>query len=141
MSAAELSAVATILDEQYEDFRAMHGISMNQRNCLVRSDLPGLNDGFDQMHACMGRIRLRESRLPLNWQGIDAPEVVSRRAALSRIIGELDRVRQSNEQSVRDLLQETRSDLKRCQVGQKAVKSYLSPAVNPQNARFYDGRR
>ncbi len=136
------SEVVAILDAQYDDYRAMLDIGSHQRNCLSRSDLPGLDDSFRQMHTCMDRIRLRNSRLPQHWQETADPVIAERRSHLRQIIGELDRIRQLNEQSVMDLLQETRSDLKRSQRGHKAVKNYLThKGVPPQEARFYDGRR
>ena len=141
MSVSDDNAIAAILDAQYEDYQAMKSIGLKQRNCLAHSDLTGLDDSFRQMHACMERIRLRESRLPPRWQALDDPAIATQRAALLQIIGELDQVRLANEQSVRDLLQETKSELRRCQSGKRAVKSYLVPATTPQSARFYDGRR
>ncbi len=136
------SEVATILDAQYDDYRAMMDIGAYQRNCLSRSDLPGLDDSFKQMHACMDRIRLRDSRLPQHWRETADPVIAERCSRLRQIIGELDRIRQLNEQSVRDLLQETRLELKHSQRGHKAVKNYLSHnGMPPQEARFYDGLR
>lgn len=142
MTDTNYSQVVAILDAQYKDYRAMFDIGSHQRNCLSRSDLSGLDDSFTQIHACMDRIRLRDSSLPQYWQEIADPVITGRRSHLRQIIGELDRIRQLNEQSVRDLLQETRLDLKRSQRGHKAVKNYLShKGVPPQEARFYDGCR
>jgi len=142
MTDSNYSEVVAILDAQYDDYRAMFDIGSHQSNCLSRSDLTGLDDSFRKMHSCMDRIRLRDSRLPQHWQETADPLIAERRSHLRQIIGELDRIRQLNEQSVKDLLQETRLDLKRSQRGHKAVKNYLShKGVPPQEARFYDGVR
>jgi hypothetical protein len=139
MKSIDHNEIAALLDAQYDDYRAMLDIGTRQRNCLSRSELPGLDDSFKQMHACMDRIRMRDSRLPQHWQETADPLIEERRSSLRQIIGELDRVRLHNEQSVRDLLRETRLDLKRSQRGHRAVKNYLSHNGRRQDARFYDG--
>tara|TARA_B100000686_G_C16590515_1_gene863075 strand:+ start:168 stop:602 length:435 start_codon:yes stop_codon:yes gene_type:complete len=144
MTESDHSELASILDAQYDDYQAMMDIGHRQRNCLSRNDLPELDDSFTQMQACMDRIHMRDSSLPHNWQQVADPAIVERRADLRQIIGELDRIRQLNEESVRNLLEDTKRDLKRSQSGHRAVRNYLSHnsgAVQVHDARFYDGRK
>ena len=144
MTESDHSKLSSILDAQYDDYKVMMDIGRHQRNFISRSDLPALDDSFTQMQTCMDRIRMRDSSLPHDWQKMADPAIVQRRADLRQIIGELDRIRQLNEQSVRNLLEETKRDLKRSQSGHRAVRNYLSHnsgAVQVHDARFYDGRK
>lgn len=141
MTTADHGEIAAILDEQFDDYRAMRTMGIRQRNFLSCNDLDGLDDSFRKLRSCMDRIRLRESQLPVQWQEVADPGIDKRRADLRQIIGELDQIRLVIEQSVRDLLQETRVDLKRCHSGRKAVKNYLTPSGGPLDARFYDVRQ
>ena len=63
MTDTDHSEVLAMLNAQYDDYQAMIDIGSNQRNFLSHRDLPELNDSFKKMHACMDRIRLRDSRL------------------------------------------------------------------------------
>ena len=141
MSAADRGEIAAILDAQYDDYQAMLTLGSKQKNAFSRNDLSGLDDNFQQLRLCMNRIRLRETHLPTRWQDDPDPAIAGRCADLRRIIGELDQIRQVNERSVRDQLQQTRLDLKQSQSGQKAVRNYLSHRGSIQGPRFYDGRR
>ena len=141
MSAADRGEIGAILDAQYDDYQAMLALGVQQENSFSRNDLSDLDDNFQQLRLCMNRIRLRETQLPTRWQDDADPTIAGRCVGLRRIIGELDRIRQVNEQSVRDQMQQTRLDLKQSQSGKKAVRNYLSHSGSIQGPRFYDGRR
>ena len=137
----EMEKALEILDQHYEDYRAMYRVGLEQRDCIAREDLSGLEVSFERMHRLTDRIRRRQAGMPeLGPGGGAAPgELQQRHQNLRHIIGELQEVRQSNERAVKRLLQRTRDELRQFGKGQRAARGYRRTRV--QDARFFDGTR
>ena len=130
-----------LLEHQYQDYRAMYRVSLDQRAFLAREDVSGLQATFHQMHDIMGRIRLRQSEVPPSLPEAEAilPEVAERSGAIRQLIRDLLAIRRDNEGSVRRLMDRARAELKQFQQGRQASRVYQSHTVT--EARFYDDRR
>ena len=127
-----------ILDEQYRAYRDMYRVGLQQKACIEREDLTGLDASFERMHRLMGRIRLGQAEV--GDSGTSAsPEVRQRREALRHIVRELGTLNQANQTGVRDLLDRTRKELQHFGKGRRAAKGYRD--TRSRDARFFDGTR
>ncbi len=131
-----------LLDQQYDDYKAMYSASLSQRSCIAREDVDGLQACFHRMRAIMDRIRLRQAALPGPALAASAAseEVVERTEAIRHLIGDLQAVREGNEASVRRLMERTRGELEQFQRGRRATRGYATQKP-VEKARFYDLRR
>jgi len=133
----ELEKTLEILDQQYGDYRAMRTLGMEQRACLEREDLAGLEASFVRIQSLMDRIRLHQEALPaLDKQ---QPDIRHRCDKLKSIILEIQDLRQFNQRSAQRLLEGTRDEMRQMGKGRRARQGYQSAQVN--QARLFDGRR
>ena len=137
----EMEKALELLDQHYEDYRAMYRVSLEQCDCIEREDLSGLEVSFERLHRLMDQIRRRQAGMPElgPCEGAAQKELQQRHQNLRHIIGELQEVRQGNERAVRHLLQRTRDELRQFGKGQRAARGYRRTRV--QDARFFDGTR
>lgn len=132
--------VAQVIDRQYEAYKSMYQVGLEQRSCIAGEDLAGLDDSFARLHRLMDRIRLRQAELDELCPGGSFPaELGERRQALRLIVLELQDLRRVNEKALRGLLDRAREDLKQVQQGRRAVRGYGLAQVH--QARFFDGTR
>lgn len=133
----ELENTLEILDRQYGDYRAMRTLGMEQRACLEREDLAGLEASFVRIQRLMDRIRLRQTELlALDKQH---PEIRQRCDKLKNIILEIQDLRQFNQRSAQRLLEDTREEMRQLGKGRRARRGYQNAQVN--QARLFDGTR
>jgi hypothetical protein len=128
-----------VFDRQYEDYRSMYQLGLEQRSCIAGEDLAGLDASFGRMHRVMDRIRLRQTDLDELCSGGVPAGVAERREALRTIVVELQELRRVNERAVRQLQGRTREELKQVQQGRRAARGYRHSKV--EQARFFDGTR
>jgi hypothetical protein len=134
------AALEDVLDRQYEDYRSMYQMGLEQRSCIAGEDLAGLDASLGRMHPLMDRIRLRQAQCDALFPRGGVPDAVARkREALRLIVVELQELRRVNERAVRRLLERTREELRQVQQGRRAVRGYRQRPSEP--ARFYDGTR
>ena len=126
-----------ILDQQYADYQAMLALGLEQRTCIQRGDLDGLEPSFVRIHSLMKRIRLRQ----LGFPGIDPehPEIASRCDKLRGIILEIQGLRKENQDSIQRLMVKTREELRRLGNGRRVARGYQNARV--AQARLFDGTR
>lgn len=126
-----------IMDQQYADYQAMLALGLEQRTCIQKGDLAGLEPSFVRMHGLMKRIRLRQ----LGLQGFDPghPEMASRCDKLRDIVLEIQDLRKDNQNSIQRLMEKTRQELRKLDNGRRATRGYQSARV--VQARLFDGTR
>jgi|SaaInl7_200m_RNA_FD_contig_101_211035_length_3304_multi_7_in_0_out_0_2 hypothetical protein len=137
MAMREFEKTLEILDRQYGDYRAMRTLGMEQRACLERDDLAGLEASFVRIQRLMDRIRLRQTELPVLDK--QHPEIRQRCDKLKTIILEIQDLRQFNQRSAQRLLEDTREEMRQLGKGRRARRGYQSAQVN--QARLFDGTR
>ena len=121
------------LERQLKAYRAMYQIGLEQRDCIARSDIEGLNQTFDPMRRLMDQIRLEQEDGPNNLADGDGQR------ALREIIGRIQGLHDDNEKAVRRLMGQTRTQLKAFQQGRRRVQSYGPQAL--AEARFVDSQQ
>ena len=136
---AQSAELVALLEAQREDYQAMYAAGLAQRESLARDDMSGVHAALARANALMGRIRLRQARLPANLGSNSEPDVGERTRALRDAILRVERLRQSNEDAVRLQLQETRDEIRRSGRGRKVARGYRGRQV--EGARFFDRRR
>ncbi len=127
-----------ILDEQYRAYRDMYRVSLEQRACIQREDLAGLDASFERMHRLMDQIRMRQADVGDGNTSASA-EVRQRREALQHIVRELSTLNQANQTGVRELLDRTRGELQHVGKGRRAARGYRD--TRARDAQFFDGTR
>ncbi|MEW6749553.1 MAG: hypothetical protein AB1505_01065 [Candidatus Latescibacterota bacterium] len=134
---ASAPEVLQLLDQQLEDYQALHALAVEQRACLEGEDLSQLQQVFARAHRLMERIGSRQGRLG----GMDRTEgaVQERLARLRQAIEEVEAARQAGEGTARRMLARTRDELHRLGRGQRAARGYQAAPV--ARARLYDGVR
>lgn len=132
-------SLIALLDEERQDYLAMHAAGLEQRACLDRDDMAGVSAALARANTLMGRIRLRRARLPGDLAARSEPQVVQRTSAIRDAIVQVEELRRANQRTVERLLEETRGDLHRTTRGHKAGRGYRETRVN--EARFIDGRQ
>ena len=130
-----------LLDQQFDDYKAMYSASVSQRACIAREDVDGLQASVDRIRVIMDRIRLRQVAL----QGPEVAsaasgEVVERTEAIRHLIGDLQAIREDNEGSVRRLMERSREEFEQFQQSRRATRGYATKRA-VEEARFYDLRR
>jgi len=133
----ELEKTLEFLDQQCSDYRAMYQLSLDQRACIEREDLPALQTLFARTHRLMDRIRLRQAQLP-TLEGRH-PEVEQRYETLRDLLVDLQELRQFNQQAAQRLLERAREEIRRFGKGRRAVRGYQNAQVG--QARLFDGTR
>ena len=126
-----------MLDQQCGDYRAMYAIGIEQRDCIEREDLAGLEKAFARMQELMDRVRLRQQRMPDPRGG--GPEVRARVEIMRNLLYELEGVRHNTQQTAEKLLVETRGEMRQMGKGRQAFRGYQ--AAGPGKSRLYDGTR
>ncbi|MEE3259908.1 MAG: hypothetical protein VX293_11920 [Candidatus Latescibacterota bacterium] len=129
--------ILEMLDQQCGDYRAMYAVGLEQRDCIEREDLPGLESAFARMQELMDRVRLRQLRMPDSRDG--GPEAVAKIDALRHLLHELEGVRHCAQAGAEKLLAETRNEMRQMGKGQRAYRGYRS--AGPGQSRLYDGIR
>ena len=116
----------------------MYQVSLEQRDCIQREDLSGLDASYQRMHRLMDQIRLRQAQVD---EGAEAPppEARQRREALRHIVRELSELNQANQNGVRHLLDRTRQELRNFGKGRRAARGYRD--TRTRDAQFFDGTR
>jgi hypothetical protein len=137
MAMRELEKTLELLGRQYGDYRAMRTLGMEQRACLERDDLAGLEASFVRIQKLMDRIRLRQTELPVLDK--QHPEIRQQCDKLKTIILEIQDLRQFNQRSAQRLLEDTREEMRQLGKGRRARRGYQSAQVN--QARLFDGTR
>ena len=141
MSATPYSTdeLAALLDEERDDYCAMHAAGLEQRACLDRDDMAGVSAALARANTLMGRIRLRRARLPGDLATRSEQQLVLRTNAIRDAIVRVEELRRANQRTVERLLVETRGDLHRASRGNKVARGYRETRVD--EARFFDGRQ
>ena len=134
----KLERTLELLDQQCGDYRAMYRLSLEQRVCLEREDLPALQTSFARTHWLMDQIRLRQAQLP-TLEG-DHPEVEQRFETMRCLLVDLQELREFNQRAAQRLLEQTRGEMRRLDKGRRAVRGYQNGA-SPAQARLFDGTR
>lgn len=133
----EIEKTLAILDQQCGDYRAMYQISLEQRGCIEREDVAGLEASFVRLHRLMDQIRLLQEALPALERS--NPQVEQRCEKLRGLIVDLQEMRQFNQSAAERLLKRTRAEIRQFNQGQRAVQGYQSAQV--VQARLFDGTR
>ena len=133
--------VLSSLDCQFEDYRSMQQVTLEQGRSIAKEDLPGLSVSFERMRRLMDQIRIRQATLPENLGLLEARDaaIARRLEAIREIVRELLESRKTHERSVRRLMQQSQSELKMLGRGQQAARQYQNRFV--EDARFFDGTR
>ena len=129
------------LDRQFEDYKSMQQVTLEQGRSIANEDLPGLSVSFERMRRLMDQIRIRQASLPEDLGLLEARDasVASRLEAIREIVRELLESRKTHEHSVRRLMRQSQSELKMLGRGQRAARQYQNRFV--EDARFFDGTR
>ncbi len=141
-SPAAVEALLTTLDAQCEDYGAMYREGVRQRDCLRGDDLKGLVEATRRMRELMDRVRTRHVDLPADLVRLERgnPEVAARTNSLRQTIKSVLELRDQSEQSARQLLDDTRSQMRQVGTGRRASRGYRrQPAL--QDPRFVDNLR
>ncbi|MFC1525858.1 hypothetical protein ACFL6X_03490 [Candidatus Latescibacterota bacterium] len=138
MSVGTIDEIA-VLEQQHQDYKAMHAVSLSQRDCLKREDLEGVNASGARMHDLMNRIRLRQKELPDEVGMGHEPDVRVWTEAIRHTIRQILEVRQANEDTLRGMMVQTRREMQQFAQGRRAARGYRHQKV--EEARFYDGSR
>lgn len=133
----EIEKTLEILDRQCGDYRTMYQVSLEQRACIEREDVAGLEASFVRMHRLMDQIRLLQMALPALER--NNPEVEQRCEKLRHLIVDLQKMRQFNQSAAERLMKRTRAEIRQFDQGQRAVQGYQSTQV--AQARLFDGIR
>lgn len=131
--------LVALLEEQQDDYRALYAAGLAHRGSLAREDLQGVSASLARTNALMGRIQLRQARLPADLVTRTEPEVAQRTRAIREAILRVEKLRRANEGTVRRLLEETRGEIRRSTQGRKVARGYRRHRV--EDARFFDGRK
>lgn len=134
---ADSREIIDFLDQQCGDYRAMYAVGVEQRDCIEREDLVGLESAFARMQKLMDRVRLRQQQMPGPHRG--GPEIMARVEIMRNLIYELDGVRHCAQETAEKLLVETRGEMRRMGKGRQAFRGYQS--ADPGRSRLYDGTR
>ena len=134
---ADTCEILDLLDQQCGDYRAMYAIGIEQRDCVEREDLVGLETSFARMQELMDRVRLRQQRMPDPHNG--GPEVVARVDTMRNLLYELEGVRHDTQEMAQKLLVATRGEMRQMGKGRQAFRGYKS--ASPGKSRLYDGTR
>lgn len=112
----------------------MHAVGLEQRDCVERDDLMGLEFAFTRMQELMDRVRLRQQRIP--DLGDDRPAVASRLEIMRNLLYELEGLRSHTQVQAEKLLVRTRSEMRQMGQGRRAYSS--DPDARPGSAQLYD---
>ena len=129
--------ILTLLDEQFGDYRAMYAIGLEQRDCIDRDDMIGLEKAFACMQELMDRVRLRQQRIPAPM-GNDT-EVVARVETIRDLLYKIEGLRYGAQETAEKLLAKTRGEMRQMGKGRQAFRGYQS--AGPGQSRLYDGTR
>jgi hypothetical protein len=129
--------ILTLLDEQFGDYRAMYSIGLEQRDCIDRDDMLGLEKAFARMQELMDRVRLRQQRIPAPM-GNDT-EVVARVETIRDLLYKIEGLRYGAQETAEKLLAKTRGEMRQMGKGRQAFRGYQS--AGPGQSRLYDGTR
>ena len=135
--AAEEDALG-ILEQQYRAYRDMYQVSLEQKACIQREDLSGLDASYERMHRLMGQIRLGQAQVG-DAAGSAPAAVRQRREALRNIVRELSELNQANQNGVLALLDRARQELRHFGKGRRAARGYRD--TRGRDAQFFDGTR
>ena len=138
---SELANALDVLEQQRQSYRALHRVSLRQRECIECEDMEGLSRAFDEIHRMMERILLQQARMPdvSGFDSVDRREVGAAQGKLRVVIGEIERLRRDNVDSIKGLMQRVRGELRQFGRGRRAARGYGKSAVG--EARFFDGTR
>ena len=127
------------LDRQFEDYKSMRQVTLEQGRSIANEDLPGLSVSFERMRRLMDQIH--QASLPEDLGLLEARDaaVARRLEAIREIVRELLESRVTHEHSVRRLMRQSQSELKMLGRGQRAARQYQNRSV--EDARFFDGTR
>ena len=136
---ADEREILELLDQQCSAYRAMHDVGMEQRDCIEREDLSGLETAFARMQALMDQVRLRQRQLPDLRAG--GPEVVRRVATMRNLICEIEDQRRCAHQGAERLLAQARAEMRQMGKGRRAHRGYQTQMVGLGQSQLFDGTR
>lgn len=123
------------LDEQLADFRRLLELGLQQRECLTREDLAGVDRLAVSVHQVMRSIQLRQNTLSVLTDDRNAG--LAQRQELHRLISEADAVRRQNQRRAAQLLAVTQEELRRLGRRRQAARGYAGGSSGRATA---DGR-
>ena len=136
---ADESEIFELLDRQCSAYRAMYDVGIEQRNCIEREDLSGLETAFARMQALMDQVRLYQRQLPNLHAG--GPEVVRRVAIMRNLIYEIEDQRRCAQQGAERLLAQARAEMRHIGKGRRAHRGYQAQVAGPGQSQLFDGTR
>jgi hypothetical protein len=134
---SDLSEVFEFIDQQCSAYRAMFDVGLQQRDCIEREDLTGLETAFARMQVLMDQVRLRQRQLPDLHAG--GPEVVRRVAVMRKLICEIEDQRRHAQEGAERLLAQARAEMRQMAKGRRAHRGYQVEI--PGQSRLFDGMR
>lgn len=136
---ADESEIFELLDRQCSVYRAMFDVGIEQRDCIEREDLSGLETAFARMQVLMDQVRLYQRQLPDLRAG--GPEVVRRVAIMRNLIYEIENQRRCAQQGAEGLLAQTRAEMRQMGKGRRAHSGYQAQVAGRDQSQLFDGTR
>jgi hypothetical protein len=138
-SLVALNDVLLALDAQCEDYRSMYREGLAQRDNLQADEVRGLTASAGRVRALMDRVRERQASLPadLVQLGLQHPQVAERIELLRSCIQSVLDLRAQSEQVTRELLDQTRRQMRQIGTGKRASRGYQRPP-SLREPRFVD---
>ena len=126
-----------IIERQYADYQSMLALGMEQRRCIAREDLAGVEASLASSHRLIEQLR----RYPLKIDAVEreVPQIAARGAALSTLVLEVEALRRQNQVALQQLLERIRKEIRQLDRGKLAAAGYKT--VAPNQARLFDGVR
>lgn len=135
-----LEKTLELLDQQCKEYKAMQQVGLEQKDCITRQDVDGLNTAFGRMQGHIDQIQLVQQKIPV-FDSVDQvhPKLEEKRRQLRTLIVQLQELNLVNERGVRHLMKTTQEELHKFGRGRRAARGYQQN--KNQNARFFDGKK